>query len=147
MKWSAYPEHTNVVERTERRSVRLDHAEHAMELPADKEDNKEVVGIPEPLEVSTAPLFPREENHDTQSQCHNPTGKTRTGCKVGSEEGDNFFAWGRGSRVGCRKPGKVNHMRSDMHNATDYDGPCSRFVEGDVLVERDEVVQGSATQQ
>lgn len=59
----SHPENADCVERTERRAVWLDHAEHAMELPVDEEDDKKVVGIPETFEISTASLLHRVPNH------------------------------------------------------------------------------------
>lgn len=59
-----YPEDTDGVERTVRRPVGLDHAEHAVQLPVDEEDDEEMVGVPEPLEVRTTTLLDGEPDHD-----------------------------------------------------------------------------------
>lgn len=117
-----------------------------MELPADKEEDKEMVGIPESFEVSTTPFFHREEDHDAQGQSHDPTSNAGPSCKVGTEEDDNLSACG-GILVRRCEPGKVDHMRDDVHNCADYDRPRRRFMEGDVLIERNDVVQGGAAQQ
>lgn len=38
-------------------------------------------------------------------------------------------------------------MCDNVHECPDNDGPCCRFVKGDVLVERDEIVERRTTQQ
>ena len=81
-----------------------------MELPVDEEHNEEVVGVPEPLKVRTAAFLHCEPHHDTQSDDHDPSSRTRTGDKIGSEEGDDALA--RCRRIGIEhgQLGKVDHV-------------------------------------
>lgn len=90
-----YPEHSDCVGRAVRRTIGLNHAKHAVELPTDEKDNKKVVGIPEPLESRLTDLFPSEENHDAENSCHDPTGGARASGEVGREESKDTSA-GRG---------------------------------------------------
>lgn len=87
-----YPKHSDCVGRAVRGAIRLDHAEHAVELPTDEKDNEKVVGIPEPLESRPADLFPGKENHGAKSSCHNPTRGARASGEVGSEESNDTSA-------------------------------------------------------
>jgi hypothetical protein len=41
-----YPEDSDGIERAVGRTVGLDHAEHAVELPVDEEDDEQVVRVP-----------------------------------------------------------------------------------------------------
>lgn len=78
-----YPEDTNGVERTIWWPVRLDHAEHAMELPEQEEHNEQVVRVPEHFKASTAPLLHREKHHHSQTRSHRPSGGTGASGEVG----------------------------------------------------------------
>jgi len=60
-----HPKDADGVPRAERRTIRLDHTEHAMKLPANEEDDKQVMRIPEVFKVGTLPLLDGEEDHDT----------------------------------------------------------------------------------
>jgi hypothetical protein len=143
-KWKTYPEHTDCVGRAVRGTIRLNHTKHAVELPTDEKDNEKVVGIPEPLESRPTDLFSGEENHDTEGSCHDPTSGARAGGEVGSEESNDTSAG-----CGCRNHGKfveVDHVSKDMNYGTSDDGPCRCLVKGDVLVERDDVVQWGASE-
>ena len=42
---------------------------------------------------------------------------------------------------------KVDHVGGDVHKGAKDDGPCSSFVEGDVLIEGNVVVQRGTTQE
>ena len=78
-----YPEDTNAVPRTERGTIWLNHAEHAMELPADEKDDKEMMRVPKVFEVGAPSLLNGEEDHDGKGDGHDPTCNTRPGGKVG----------------------------------------------------------------
>jgi hypothetical protein len=115
-----------------------------VELPTDEKDNKKVVGIPEPLESHPTEFFPGEESHDTEINCHDPSRGARAGGEVCSEESNDMS-----SSRGCRNHGKfveVDHVSKDVNNTTNDDGPCRYLVKGDVLVERDDVVQWRASE-
>jgi hypothetical protein len=143
----AHPEDTNTVPRAVRRTIWLDHAEHAMELPADEEDDKEVMGIPKVLEVGTFPFLPGEEDHDAKADGHDPPSGTGPSGEVGLEEGEELGATCRCRSVGNREFGKVDHVRENMNDSADDDRPSSGLMEGDVLVKGDDVVQRRATEE
>ena len=77
------PKDTDGVERAIRGPVGLDHAEHAVKLPVDEEDNKQMVRVPEAFKVGPTPLLHRKPDHDSERKPHDPTGDTRASCEVG----------------------------------------------------------------
>ena len=139
-----HPEDTNRVVRAVRRPVRLDHAEHTVELPVDEEHDEEVVGVPEPLKVGAATLLDGKPNHDTERSSHDPAGNTGAGDEVCGEEGDDHLASGLRVRVRESELGEVHHVRGDVDERPEDDGPSGRLVECDVLVERNVVVERRA---
>lgn len=68
-------EHTDTV--AEWFPVILDHAEFAVNGPEDEEDDEEVVGIPESLEVRSAWFFDRCHNHCHERSEHDISGPSR----------------------------------------------------------------------
>ena len=58
-----------------------------------------------------------------------------------------MLACGLGVGVNHGEFGKVDHVGGDVHNGAKDDGPCSSFVEGDVFIEGNVVVQRGATQE
>ena len=117
-----------------------------MELPADEKDDEEMMGIPEAFKVGAPPLLHGEVDHDAKDNGHDPTSSARPGGKVGIEEGDN-------PGTGCLCIGvceckfvKVDHVRGHVDDSADNDRPGSGFVEGDVLVKGDDLVERCATE-
>jgi hypothetical protein len=92
---NTYPKDTDVIERTERRPVRLDHAKHAMQLPVDEEDDKQMVRVPKALKVGPTSLFHRKPDNNHQTDEHYPTGDPRPSCEVHQQEVHEYSA-GRG---------------------------------------------------
>lgn len=138
------PKDTDGVERAVRWGVGFNHAEHAVELPVDEENNKEMVGVPETLKVSPTPLLHRKPDHNPQGEPHDPPRDPRPGCEVGQQK-DNEPLLGRI----CRRNSeicKVKHVGNCVDDGPEDDGPGGGLVEGDVLVEGDDVVQGCPTQ-
>ena len=142
-----YPEDTYGVPGTVRRTIRLDHTEHAMELPADEENDEEVMSIPEALEVVTSPFFRGEVDHDGKADGHNPPGSTGPGGEVGLKESEELCATCLCGSVSERELGKVDHVRSDMHGSAEDDRPGGGLMKGDVLVKGDDLVEGCATKE
>lgn len=142
-----HPEDTNTVPRAVRRTIRLDHAEHAMELPTDEEDDKEVMSVPKLLEVGTFPFLRGEEDHNAKTDGHDPPSGTGSSGEVGIEEGDDLGATCLCGCVSERKFVKVNHVRSNMHGSANDDRPCGGLMEGKVLVKGDDVVEGCTTKE
>ena len=55
---------------TERSGVGFDHAEGAVDRPEDKENNEEVVGVPESLEIGPPCFLDRGEDHGHEGKEH-----------------------------------------------------------------------------
>ena len=117
-----------------------------MELPVDEEDDEKVVGVPERLEAGTAALLHRVPDHDSESDSHDPTRRAGPSGKVSDKESDEALTAGLRIRIGHRELGKVEHVRDDVHDGANNDGPCCGLVERDVLVEGNDLVEGSATE-
>lgn len=109
-----YPEDTNRVERTERLSVWLDHAPHTVELPSEEEDDKQMVRIPKPLKIGTAPFLHGEPDHDTQCNSHDPTRSTGTGGKICLQENKHTLASCICVWISEGKLVKVVHVSTDV---------------------------------
>lgn len=118
-----------------------------MELPVDEEDDKEVVRVPEPLKVCPPPLLHRKEDHKTKRDGHNPSGRAGARDELGEDEGDDDLAGRVVVCVGDGELGVVDHMRGDVDEGEEDDGPGDHFVERDVLVEGDEVVERGAAEE
>jgi hypothetical protein len=134
-----YPENANGIEGAVWRAIRLDHAEHSVQLPADEEDDEQVVGIPKALEVRPASLFHGKEHHDTEGGCHDPASRTGARGEVGCQEGYDTTAGG--GRCDEGKFIEVDHVGKNVDDTANNNRPCRRLVEGDVFVEGDDVVQ------
>ena len=142
-----HPEDADGIPGAVRRAVGFDHTEHTVELPADEEDDEEVVGIPERLKVGPAPLLYGIVDHDTEAGGHDPASEAGSGGKVGVKEGDELGATGRGGSVGQRELGEVDHVCPDVYDREEDDRPCRGLVKGDVLVERNNMVEGCAAEE
>lgn len=59
-----YPKDTDTFKWAKRRSIWFDHAEHPVQLPADEENDEEVMRIPKPFEVDLALILTGKESHD-----------------------------------------------------------------------------------
>jgi len=118
-----------------------------MELPADEEDDEEVMSVPEVLEVGTSPFLRGEVDHNGKADSHNPPSSARSSRKVRLKEGDELCATCLCGSVGERKLGKVDHVRCNMHDSADDNRPGGGLMEGDVLVKGNELVKGCATKE
>jgi hypothetical protein len=117
-----------------------------MQLPPNKEHDKQVMRVPKLLKVRLPPFLEREKDHGEQRRGHDPARDAGTGREVGRKKEPDLGADTRG-RVDVGQLGKVDHVRQDMDDGENDDGPCCRLVEGDVLVEGDDVVQRGAAEQ
>lgn len=113
-----------------------------MELPCKEEDEEEVVSVPEPLEVGTAPFLHSKPNHDAKTGSHDPTRSTGTSSKVCPQKYKNALTRSLCIRVKHSEFLEVAHMCGNMDNREYNHRPCCRFMEGDIFVERDELIQG-----
>lgn len=142
-----HPKDTDGVPRAVRRTVGFDHAEHTMELPADEEDDEEVVGIPEVFKVGPPPLLPSKEDYDAERSGHDPASGTGSSGEVGVEEGDELGATCLGVGVCHREFSEIDHVCPDVHGREENDRPCRGLVKGYVLVERDNMIEGRAAEE
>lgn len=123
--------------------VRLNHAEHTVELPTDEEDDEEMVGIPKLFESSvgtTTTLLHGEPDHYTECSGHDPSSDTGARRKIEGKEFDDWMGCGvLGEEDGEHR--KVVHMRYDVHYREEHDGPSSGDMELDVVVKGDNVIE------
>jgi len=115
-----------------------------VKLPVDEENDEQMVGVPEAFIVSPTPPLNRKPDHNPQAEPHDPSGDTRTSCEVGQQK-DNEPLLGRI----CRRNGevrKVDHVGKGVNDRPEDEGPCGGLVESDVLVEGNDIVQGSPAQ-
>lgn len=63
-----------------------------MKLPVDEEDNKQVMRVPEPLEIASTAFLNREPHHHSQRNVHDPSGHAGSSDKVDFEERDDSTA-------------------------------------------------------
>ena len=115
-----------------------------MQLPVDEEDDKQVVRVPEALEVRPTLLLSCEINHDTEGCCHDPTCDARASNKVGTEESKEPLSRARPSEQGQFV--EVDHVGDNVHDSPNDHGPSRCLVEGQILVKGDDIVQGCPTQ-
>lgn len=118
-----------------------------MELPADEKDNKEMMRIPEAFEVRAPPFLHGEVDHDAKDNGHDPTSNAGPGGKVGVEEGEKLGTACLCTGVCDCKFGKVDHVRNHVDDSADNDRPGSGFVERNVLVKGDDLVERCATEE
>ena len=90
-----------------------------MQLPVDKEDDEQVVRVPEPLETGTATFLNSVPNHDTESSGHDPSSRTGTSSKVGENECNDFLAGGLCVRINHGEFSEVDHVSTDVNSTTD----------------------------
>lgn len=79
-----FPKDTN--SSAEGGSIRLDHAEGAMERPEKEEEKEEVMGVPESFKVSTSGLLHSSSGHQEEDDKHDVTRPSWTSQKVCHEE-------------------------------------------------------------
>ena len=117
-----------------------------MELPGDKEEDEQMMTVPKALEILAALLLGGEEDHDEEDEGHDPASCAWTCGKVRFEEVAKSFACGC-ALVDVGEPGKVDHVCENVYGGEGDDGPRSGLVERDVLVEGDDIVERSPTEE
>ena len=115
-----------------------------MQLPASEEDDEKVVGIPKLFETSVGlspALLDSKPNHNAEGGGHDPAGDTGSGREVENKELNRSRRriWKR--RVNGCEPAEVPHVGCNVDCGEDNDGPCSRNVELDVIIKRNDIVQ------
>jgi hypothetical protein len=118
-----------------------------MELPADEEDNKEVMSIPKLLKIGTSLFLHCEVDHYSKADSHDPSSGAGPSSKIELEEGAELGPSCRCGSVGARKFVEVNHVRENMHDSAGDDGPGGGLMEGEGLVKGDDVVERCATEE
>ena len=116
--------------------VGLDHAEGAVNGPEAEEDNEEMVDGPEALVIGPPRLFDRGEEHGHQGEEHHVAGPAWACEEVDLEEASEAkFLFGG-------KLGEVVPVGDGVDPGEEDKGEGDEFMEGDVLVERDNAVEG-----
>lgn len=118
-----------------------------MELPCKEKNEEEVVSVPKPLKVGTPAFFHGKPNHDSKTDSHNPPSSTRTGGKVCLQKDKDLLNGGLGIGVKHSKFLEVAHVSRNVYNCEYDHGPRCCFVEGDVFVEGNELVQRGPTKE
>ena len=141
-----HPEDTDSVVRAVRRAVGLDHTEHTMKLPVDKEHNEQMMRIPKPFKVSATSFLHRVPHHDRERDGHDPPGRAGARGEVGAEEGEDEVlrvVWVENEP----KTREVDHVCEDVDGSEENHGPRRRFVEREVLVEGYHRIKCGATEE
>lgn len=112
-----------------------------MELPGKEEDKEEVMSVPEPLKVGATTFLPGKPNHDAQTSGHDPASSTGTSGKVCLQENEDTLTSSLCIRVKHGEFLEVAHVSGNMDNREYDHGPRSCFVEGDVFVKGNELIQ------
>ena len=131
------PKDTDTI--AEGRKVWLNHAEGSVNGPEDEEDDEEMVHVPETFKVCTTSLFRSSQCDCHKRNQHDITTPTRSSSKVGEDEAHES------KLVACRESGQIVPMCNRVHPGEEYNGPSDELMEGDILVERNNVVQGRTT--
>jgi hypothetical protein len=131
------PENTNAI--AEGCKVGLDHAEGSVDGPEDEEDDEEVMCVPEALEVGSSCILSSCKCDRIQSDEHHVSTPARTSSKVGENKAHESEV------VAGREPCKVVPMGNCVEPGKEDDRPGNQLVEGDVLVEGNDIVQRCAT--
>ena len=127
------PEDTDAV--AEGRKVGLDHAESTVDGPENKEDDEHVMSVPEALKVRATRLLSSCNGNGHQREQHDVSTPSRSCSEVGEDEThESEF-------VECGEAGEVVPMRNGVNPGEEDDSPGDKLVEGDVLIEWDDVVQ------
>lgn len=109
-----------------------------MNCPHGKEDDEEMMRVPEPVKVNTTCLFAGSESHGSEANEHNVARDTRTSGKVYLKECDNVHA---NSRTHCRgETSKVDPMSDGMDDCEKAHRPADRLVKGDIFVKGNGIV-------
>jgi hypothetical protein len=142
------PKHTNDV-KVANTIVGFDHAEHAVELPADKEHDEQVVGVPKLFESTigrSSTLLYREPDHDAKSDRHDPSGHAGSSGKIENEEFDRRVGRGTLGEYNSEDD-KVVHVCYDVYRREEDDGPGGGDMELDVVIEGDDHIERRLSQQ
>ena len=106
-----------------------------------------MMSIPEPLEVGTTAFLHGKPNHDAETGGHYPPSSTRTSGKVCLQEDEDTLTSSLCIWVKHSEFLEVAHVSGNMDNREQDHGPCGCFVEGDVFVKRNELVQWGPTKE
>ncbi len=142
---TTHPEDTNDIKRARRASVGLEHAEHAVQLPAKEKDNEKVVGVPELFKTTIGPssaLLNGKPYHDGESGGHDPAGDAGSGREVENQELNRNRSRTRNGAVNDCELAEVPHVGTNMDRGEDDNRPCGGDVELDGIIKRNDIVQG-----
>lgn len=117
-----------------------------MQLPEDEEDDEEVVTVPEPLKVSPSARLHCEPHHRAKHSPHKPASDQRANSEIGSDSEDKLLADGLALCTVDGEPDEIDDVGQSVNDTPEDDGPGGCLMEGDVLVEWDDIVEGGETQ-
>jgi len=106
-----------------------------------------MVRVPEPLKMGPTPFLHGKPHHDTETRNHDPARGAWASEEVGGEEGEYVLPCGYRLRICPGHFGKVEHVRYDVDDSPNDNGPCGGFVEGDALVEGNDLAEGRAAEE
>lgn len=121
--------------------VGLDHAKGAVDGPEEEEDDEHVVRIPEAFVVGPPRLLHRRDDHAHQRNEHDIARPARSGHEIRQQPAVDAEV------VLARDLRKVVPVRNGVDPRPEDNGPRGGDVEGDVLVELDNPVQGRLAEQ
>jgi hypothetical protein len=116
-----------------------------VKLPACKENDEQMVRIPEPFKVRTTSFFQGEKDHDKETGRHDPARNARTRGEIGDQKIGKACAESLCIGVKHGKAPEVDHMCKDMDDSADYDGPRCSLVKCDIFIEWDDAVERCST--
>ena len=126
------PENANAV--AEGLKVGPDHTEGSVDGPEDKKYNEQVVGVPESLKVGPSRLLHGGKHDSHERNQHNVSAPSGPRQQIRANEAFEPELLPGG------KSGQVIPVRNGVDPGEEDNGPSDEFVEGDVLVERDDAV-------
>ena len=103
------------------------------------------MSVPKPFKIGTTAFLHGKPNHDAKTGGHNPASNSRTGGKVCLQEDKNTLTSSLCIWVKHSEFLEVAHVGGNVDNREEDHGPRSCFVEGDVFVKRNELVQWCPT--
>jgi hypothetical protein len=118
-----------------------------MQLPTCEKDDEQMVGIPKPFKVGAASLFDSKPNHDGQSGGHDPASDTGTSREISCEKRDNTLTSVFSISIGHSETVEVDHVREDVHSSASDNGPGGSFMESDVLIKRNDIIERRPTKE
>lgn len=117
-----------------------------MKLPVDEEHDEQMVRVPEALKVSTTAFLDCEEHHRAERGGHDPACCARASDKLSEKERRDALSSRLRICICDCEFRIIDHVCSDVHKREEDHGPGNRLMKRDILIERNDVVEGRATE-